>query len=222
MYVCTECGRRAKQLFLKNSSTKQVSRCMSCNSKMDRYFELNNLMKAIDLLLLKRRVFRHYLFNSRKDFTPSALGMLAMKALAGPVINHHQALRRLLSKGYLDGPVLIPDVMSVSMDILKGLLETTLLLVLLFAVFHRHAGFARLSSALLLSSFYYLFIFIMVMWKYQWEEYFLVMDFLSTVSNSIVISEVCQVRNEVAFGAMYGCKLAAGLICKGILKPIRL
>ncbi|CAD27039.1 hypothetical protein [Encephalitozoon cuniculi GB-M1] len=221
MYVCIECGSRAKHLFLRNSSAQQVSRCPSCNRKMDRYFELNGLIKLIDLLLLKRRIFRHYLFNSKRDFTKDVLIMLAVRMFTEPILQHHEALGLLLSEGPGEG-VSIAEMATICRDVLESLMETSLLLVLVFSMFHRHAGFVRLSSALLLSSFYYLFMFIMTMWRYQCEEYLLVIEFLCVACNSIVISEICLVRNEVALGCIYGCKFAAGLVCKRILGTIRL
>ncbi|ADM12191.1 uncharacterized protein Eint_090620 [Encephalitozoon intestinalis ATCC 50506] len=222
MYVCIECGNRAKHLFLKNSSAKQISRCQLCSKKMDRYFELNSLMKLVDLLLLKRRIFRHYLFNNKKDLTRSALFMLIAKVLTGPILHHHGALR-ILFFGESSGKVnLIATIATICRDALESLVETVLLLVLAFTVFHRHVRFLKLSSSLLLSSFYYLFIFIMIMWKYQWEEYLLVIEFLCIASNSIVISEICLVRNEIAVGCICGCKLITALMCKRILGSIRL
>ncbi|AFM98958.1 hypothetical protein EHEL_090630 [Encephalitozoon hellem ATCC 50504] len=222
MYVCIECGCRAKQLFLKNSSAKQISKCLVCCKKMDRYFELNGLMKLIDLLLLKRRIFRHYLFNNKKDFTGGALLMLVVRVLTGPMLRHHDALRLLLSGEGLGKAVSVDAISIVFRDAVESLMETGLLLVLSFTVFHRRAGFIKLSSALLLSSFYYLFVFIMIMWRYQWEEYLPVIDFLCIASNSIVVSEMCLVRNETAAGCLYGCKIATGLLCKRILGSIGL
>ncbi|AFN83722.1 putative membrane protein [Encephalitozoon romaleae SJ-2008] len=221
MHVCIECGSRAKQLFLKNSSAKQISKCLVCCKKMDRYFELNGMMKLIDLLLLKRRIFRHYLFNNKKDFTRSVLLMLTVKILTAPILQHHKTLRLFFSGEGLDN-VSIAAIPIICRDVIESLMETLLFLVLVYAVFHRCIGFIKLSSALLLSSFYYLFIFIMIVWKYQWEEYLLVIEFLCVASNSIVVSEICQVRNETAVGYLYGCKIATGLLCKGILRSIGL
>lgn len=221
MYVCIECGSRAKQLFLKNSSAKQISKCMVCCKKMDKYFELNGLMKLIDLLLLKRRIFRHYLFNNKKDFTRSVLLMLGVKILTGPILQHHKTLRLFFSGEGLDNAS-IAAIPIICRDAMGSLMETVLFLALVYGVFHRSIGFVKLSSALLLSSFYYLFIFIMIVWKYQWEEYLLVIEFLCMASNSIVVSEICLVRNETAVGYLYGCKIATGFLSKGVLRSIGL
>lgn len=200
---------------MKSSSVQHILKCMHCNRKADKYFKLNRMMKIIDLLLLKRRVFRHYLFNSRESFVRRTVFMFFVVVLAKPVFQSHKALQ-FVEKNNIDTLEFAGDICIMYKDILKSFAKVMLWLVLVFIAFCRCSSFIRMSSALILSSFYYNFLFIMMMWKYQEEEYLLVIDFLCIACNSNVISELCSIRNEVAVGYICICKVLASLICRKI------
>lgn len=218
MYMCIECGTKTKQLFLKKSSVQHISRCPSCSKRTDRYFELNGLMKLIDLLLLKRRIFRHYLFNSEECFAGATLLMFVVTVLAEPVLQHYR-VSGFASAGDTCA-MLVEGMSGVCGSVARSLTEIMLWLALVFGVFHKQVGFTRLSSALLLSNFYYIFVFVMMAWRYRGEEYSFVVAFLCTACNSIVVSELCSVRNEEAAMCVLACKLLARFVC-GQLFPQR-
>lgn len=162
------------------------------------------MMRLIDLLLLKRRVFRHYLFNSTEDFAKSTVLMFFVIILVKPIFYCYRAVQSI-------GRI---DIATFCMSVSRNLAELALWLLFMSILLHRHAGFTKLSSALILSNFYYIFIFVMLIWKYREEEYLMVVDFLCLACNSIVVSEMYSMSNEIAAGYVYACKFSASLVCR--------
>lgn len=205
--MCVECGCRARELLLKSASVDQIQRCTGCGRRVDRYFELNSTIKLIDLLLLKRRVFRHYLFNCGKSPVLRMVLVLAAMLAAKPVFRHQTVLHAVY-EGRMPAD-LLPFCRSMGRSIAETLLWTGLL-----CIAFRRAGAVRMAAALVLSSFYHVFVFVMMVWKYQDEEYLLVTDFLCAACNAIVVSEICGMRNETAACAVCASKLLANLVCR--------
>jgi lipid intermediate transporter len=206
MYVCIECGARAKDVFLRRYSVLQVAKCASCSRSIDRYFELNDTIKLVDLLLIKRRVFRHFLFNLRRDYTLPLLLMLAVLLLAEPVFRLHRIL------GVPDSHVLVYSLTFLYPAVLRRLCEVALWMAFSYAALHSHASLPRLFQTLVLSSYYHLFIFVMMVWEYPGDEHLLVIEFLSQISNSVAVAELCGIRNETAIAVLFCCRYLAGLV----------
>jgi len=224
MYACVECGARSRHLFMKNSTIQQICKCGSCGKRMDRYFEVNNLIKLIDLLLLKRRVFRHYLFNNTSVFDNKAayclamLGLLMIRSVMMPIAQDDEMPILVYTTSKLAKLMMTDDVMKACKRMIMEFVELVMLIGMLMCLFGRYTGFLRLSKAVVFSSFYCMFVFIMVMWNYKPQEYLIVIDFICMICNSIVISEVVGLNNETAIASFCCCRFASKMACKGLLR----
>lgn len=63
MYCCVECGSTTEKIFLKRATYFQINKCKSCKNLVDTYFELSRTIRLIELLLVKKKVLRHFIFN---------------------------------------------------------------------------------------------------------------------------------------------------------------
>jgi len=74
---CVQCGARSKDPLYKeygqrsDSGNIRLTRCSSCDSRLDKYLEYDPVLITIDLILHKVEVYRHLLFNS-STFLPHA------------------------------------------------------------------------------------------------------------------------------------------------------
>jgi hypothetical protein len=65
MPLCTHCAESVPYLYTLYHSVNNVrlEQCPSCRAPADPYVEHDPLVIALDLILLKRGVYRHLLFN---------------------------------------------------------------------------------------------------------------------------------------------------------------
>ncbi|KAM0672673.1 hypothetical protein CWI42_100110 [Ordospora colligata] len=226
MYACIECGTKSEHLFMKSSTTQQICKCGSCGKRMDRYFEVNNLIKLIDLLLLKRRVFRHYLFNNTSMLENNGvhclamLGLLMVKSVMMSITEDGEIPRFLCAADWHEKLFMAKEVMKACKIMIAEFVELVMLIGMLMCLFGKHTGFVTLSKAVVFSSFYCLFVLVMVMWNYKPREYLIVIDFICMICNSIVISEVVGLNNETAIASFCCCRFASKIICKALYKVI--
>lgn len=77
MPICTTCTAPVNYLYTvyESKNNLRLEECPKCSSFVDPYVEYDTLNLLLDLILLKRGVYRHLLFNRgwppRKDFEPA-------------------------------------------------------------------------------------------------------------------------------------------------------
>ncbi|KAJ5068204.1 arv1 [Anaeramoeba ignava] len=62
--LCVHCGHPITQTYRKFQGGQiRLNICPHCHHRADEYIELDNVVKFLDLILLKKEVYRHILFN---------------------------------------------------------------------------------------------------------------------------------------------------------------
>ncbi|XP_017762763.1 PREDICTED: protein ARV1 [Eufriesea mexicana] len=70
MYRCVNCGTAIEELYRRYSpNVLKLLKCETCGLLADKYIEYDPVIILVDLILLKKRAYRHLLYNC--DITPS-------------------------------------------------------------------------------------------------------------------------------------------------------
>ncbi|KAI4292500.1 hypothetical protein PAPHI01_1774 [Pancytospora philotis] len=171
MAVCIECSAPAP------AQTKSKLYCQNCSSKVDKYSEVNNTLKIIDLLLLKESAFRHYLFN--RQCSRCDLAKLALIYFISAVSIHLAGLQITPLKVDADRIVKIDLYYS---SLWVQFTSLAIYLACLRCVFRR-IDFALFLYAVLMSSFYNVFKIVFSIWNYNVVQYFIIVEILSSCGN---------------------------------------
>lgn len=168
MLFCIEC--KMKQ----NPAEKKKILCKACGNKIDKYTQVNSTYKFIDYLLLKEKVFRHFLLNS--PVSPSKiLAVLILQILPSMFLrlsNLH------LSKLHIDdSPV---DMMMDNLYVEMLRIGTYIILLYFFL---RDIPFLSVVYFSCFSSFFSFFKILFILWEYEEIRFYLILDFLNCCSN---------------------------------------
>ncbi|KAI3633942.1 hypothetical protein MIR68_007546 [Amoeboaphelidium protococcarum] len=208
MPVCVQCGNSVSSLYTEYSKGNiKLTRCTHGNNVADMYIEHGFTLLFIDLLLHKKNVYRHILFN-RLQYVEHGLGMPVIRILILQLL--FDVYVRTLRNGNLqssDSLTSQADAISFYASNYAQLLLRSALDVLLYHVVVRGlvlltlparyaiVKFNYISIALIISSFPKLLLLPMVIWDYQksfghmfgWEWFYMV-DLLVFTSNTEALS----------------------------------
>ncbi|GLV31938.1 ACAT-related protein required for viability 1 [Carabus blaptoides fortunei] len=83
-YVCINCGLKVSELYKTYSPTVlKLSTCENCGEISDKYIEYDPVIIMIDLVLLQKQAYRHFLFNTEfKNHLKLAILVQLMEAYA--------------------------------------------------------------------------------------------------------------------------------------------
>ena len=159
---CIECNKESKHC-------KQSTLCEFCCKKMDKYETTSQTYIFVDLILLKRTVFRHFLLNQKITFTRF------LRIFILQLIIHHIFVDSSFNK--------TPHLYLKSI-----LLEITyILLVNLTLHFKSKMTFYKAIFVILFSSFFNYFKILMVLWDYNRHEYYFIVETLNCCSNIVAL-----------------------------------
>lgn len=164
----------APQLFLTHDCVHRVCKlyCAQCHRKIDKYNEVNNTSKIMDLILLKEPMFRHFLFNSTcSNWDIATLLLLYFGAMF--------SIR--LSDLRIHADRLI-EIKFFYTNIWIQLASTLIYVTCLRLVFCR-MQLRTLLHALLVETFYSCVKIVFSVWNYNVIQYFIIIDMLSCCGN---------------------------------------
>lgn len=100
MTVCVNCGDYKKdgKLFIKyNNSSYKLLDCDKCGKVIDKYIEYDNLNILINIILLKRGVYRHLVYNSDNTISNKRLKYIILSFEVYITWVYQEHLNHLLS-----------------------------------------------------------------------------------------------------------------------------
>lgn len=176
MTVCIECSSSVP------AEMKYKLYCSFCNKKIDRYTEVNNAYIIIDLILIKERVFRHFLLNSRIDWLK--ITMLAIVHLCS-IVSIRVANLQI-------NPLTIHADQQMEIDFFYSntVLQITsacIYIACLKVVFSSIAT-KMVVYSLLVSSFFNHIKIVFSLWKYEVVQYFIIIEILSCCGNVFALN----------------------------------
>lgn len=200
MTVCIECSSHVVP------ETRSKLYCAHCHKKIDKYNEVNNTLKIMDLILLKEPIFRHFLLNSTcGSWNIAALVLLYFGALFSIRLSdlHINTLRiradRLIEIDFFYTNVWIQ-------------LASTLIYIACLRLIFSKMGFRTFLHALLVGSFYSGVKVVFSVWNYNIIQYFIIIDMLSCCENIFALhcldSDFTKVSSSVLMsrGARQGLR----------------
>jgi lipid intermediate transporter len=195
MFVCINCGIRYSNMYTINSNN--ILKCKKCTKRIDKYFELNNTLLLIDLLLLKKEVIRHIIYN--RMITTKRFGTYTSLLYLSNIL-------RFCANYSLS------DVLSCSVYLFMEFM-----LYFIFIKTYLKLEWKNIRQTLLLS-FYWFFYYFMVIWKYEEIEYTIIVEFLVLVGNSVGLSCVCDYRLEEVFITCFVSRILSNVLVNYIIK----
>ncbi|KAJ7470794.1 Arv1-like family-domain-containing protein [Mycena latifolia] len=97
MPICTTCTTRVPYLYTvyESSYNLRLEQCANCHSFADPYVEHDSLTLLLDLILLKRGVYRHLLYNRGADPRRSVAGAVAESVITARPTQDKEKMRWL-------------------------------------------------------------------------------------------------------------------------------
>eukprot|EP00842_Homolaphlyctis_polyrhiza_P003507 jgi/Hompol1/4157/HPOL_003502-RA len=208
--VCIECGEVVKSLYTEyGRGNIKLLHCDACGKFADRYLEYDYVIIFIDMLLHKRPVYRHLLFN-RLQYSQS--GWNSGIAKLGILLVLFEVYMKWFRLDRLDLAV-APEDVSLHSQYLYILAVCTLDVARYICAFAWMANLStslnRLSMALVLSSFGKVLLIVMVVWNYGATDPSILVNILVITSNIEAISVFMKTTIPATIGI-----LGAGLASK--------
>lgn len=173
MYKCIECGNSVDRLYIKSETYVKLATCEMCTKTADKYFEYSDIIKLIDTILMKKKIYRHYICNVKNSMT-------IYKYF---IINF---ICKLLYKHF------ITNNDSVCCMIIRTTVGYLFYHVILFLQLKNKISIGLLFRALTISSTYYLYLLFLIIWQVKSIHYGVILDILVLVSNAVAVSSVCD------------------------------
>ncbi|ONM09989.1 Arv1-like protein [Zea mays] len=210
---CVGCGGRVKTLFVQYSPGNiRLMKCDKCKAVADPYIECEFMIILIDLVLHKTRAYRHVLFNKLSMGSSVDKGILYRSTLIHIALD---TFRISFSKGNRAGGASSRSIFStvsncteVVGDALLGNIVFIFMLLLGVRFFLKLSfdiiRYRDILFAVIISSYFKLFLFTMMVWEFPSSVIFIVEMFVLS-SNVVALRVVSQFPRAHCFAV---CLLA--------------
>ncbi|NP_001144155.1 Protein ARV 2 [Zea mays] len=210
---CVGCGGRVKTLFVQYSPGNiRLMKCDKCKAVADPYIECEFMIILIDLVLHKTRAYHHVLFNKLSMGSSVDKGILYRSTLIHIALD---TFRISFSKGNRAGGASSRSIFStvsncteVVGDALLGNIVFIFMLLLGVRFFLKLSfdiiRYRDILFAVIISSYFKLFLFTMMVWEFPSSVIFIVEMFVLS-SNVVALRVVSQFPRAHCFAV---CLLA--------------
>ncbi|THU74908.1 hypothetical protein C4D60_Mb04t38360 [Musa balbisiana] len=189
---CVNCGSGMGSLFVQYSPGNiHLMKCEHCKAVADPYIECEFMIILIDMILHKRKAYRHLLFNMLK--------FSLLKNSKACLDSSRSLLLSFLTCGKVMLDVLLGNLIFISVV----LLGIRFLLNLSFDV----SRYRQILLAILVSSYFKLFLVAMMVWEFP-SSVLLVIDILVISSNALALGVVTELQTAGCLGVCFGAHAA--------------
>lgn len=212
-FVCIHCGEKNKSLY-SNFGGDEVglNKCIACSKIIDKYIEYDLLLIIIDILLHRSTIYRHLILNrfsclNKKDIYLFCLWILLISSCFESIA-FYLYYKNILNINMNDIGYLNVFIFVLLMKLIRFGTIITFSTMLINDV-----SIESLFLALTLSSIGWLFIIILIIWKYQTIFIFIIALFVITsniasvnvINNNLPISLLSVISGWLAV-IFYGLK----------------
>ncbi|XP_031388980.1 protein ARV 2 isoform X2 [Punica granatum] len=192
-YRCVQCGHGIGTLFVQYSPGNiRLMKCERCKSVADEYIECELMILLIDLILHKTKAYRHLLYNVLLQETVDCEGLLWKSALGFLALDAYRCL--ILAEAEGGG---LPSFTWICRKIFADVFVGNFILFSVFIVGVRssltiQAELSRwkdLMLVILISSYWKIFLFAMMIWEFPSSVVFIVDAFVLS-SNAIALKVI--------------------------------
>ncbi|XP_015572294.1 protein ARV 2 [Ricinus communis] len=219
MYRCVECGFGVKSLYVQYSPGNiRLMKCENCKAVADEYIECEFMIMLIDLILHKPKAYRHLLYNVLNQETVNLEGLIWKSAISFLLLDAYRSI--LLQRNVeeqvssLSFPSLFWRSQKIFMDVFLG--NLTFLCVFLLATRILLKASVRVSRtrgllpAILVSSYFKIFLIAMMVWEFPSSVIFII-DLFVLSSNIVALKVITESDLGGCIGACF-CAHAAKLL----------
>lgn len=185
--ICIECSSE----FPENQKIKPY--CVFCRKKVDKYFEANNVYKVIDLLLFKKKVFLHFLINTKPYFRDTLLHIIFFIFSNFIVVFYKPRFSVLELFSY---KFIFSDLYFINIGV--QLLDLIFYCFFIKLFFYK-IPFYILLRCIVISSFYSGFKVLFAFWTADLLVNLIVVDILNIVGNSLALNCIKKNDNQYIF-----------------------
>ncbi|XP_025798008.1 protein arv1 homolog isoform X2 [Panicum hallii] len=190
---CVGCGGRVKTLFVQYSPGNiRLMKCDNCKAVADPYIECEFMIILIDLILHKTRAYRHILFNKLSMGSSVDKGILYRSTLIHIALD---AFRISFSKGNRADGASSTSIFSTIFNCFEvigdALLGNIIFMIMLFLgvrfilkLSFDITRYREVLFAVIISSYFKLFLFTMMVWEFPSSVIFIVEMFV--LSSNVV------------------------------------
>jgi len=190
MPICVECGKPVPNLYTEYSKQNiQLSVCTSCNNFADQYIEHDYVIIFMDLLLHKKQVYRHLLFN-KLEYVDSGM-QPGIKKLAILLILFDVYIKWLKLENIPKIHVLTHYFYILLVCTIELIIFHASIRFLIWLLYHRKYEIIKynyVTIALIISSFSKLLYILMIIWDYGEINYSWYINILVFTSNVEALS----------------------------------
>lgn len=185
MFRCVECLTPALSVISYKASLPELVYCSNSTHLhfVDKYFAYSNTILFIDLLLQKRQIIRHFVFNTKKDYLKIfKLGLIVVLC---------KILFQLLE---IKETILLIDACNILKFALKCITKYFVINFIKYTFLFNNIEFDVYWKIILISSYYHLVLPLLIIWKCNEKEYYHVIVVFSEISNIISITFCSKLR----------------------------
>lgn len=213
---CVNCGRGIKTLFVQYSPGNiRLMKCENCKAVADPYIECEFMIILIDLILHKTKAYRHLLFNmlnldagdAKGVFLKSSFVYFLLDTCRISLLNNSKddwdSSGSLLASIWTCGKVLMDVLLGNFIFISVIVLGTRFLLNLSLDI----SRYKEIILAILISSYFKLFLLAMMVWEFPSSVLFII-DIFVLSSNAVALRVVTQLQTAGCLGVCFGAHAA--------------
>ncbi|WOK99528.1 hypothetical protein Cni_G08240 [Canna indica] len=217
---CVNCGWGMQSLFVQYSPGNiRLMKCEHCKAVADPYIECEFMIILIDLILHKRKAYRHVLFNMLNlgvgekgvlwkltlfYFVLDVCGYSLLKSNKSCLDSSGSLLVSTLTCGMVHSSLVLLDILLGNLTFISVfLLGTRFLLNLSFDVIR----YRQIVLAILISSYFRLFFIAMMVWEFPSSVIFII-DILVLSSNALAVGVVTELQTAGCLGVCVGAHVA--------------
>ncbi|KAJ6802510.1 protein arv1-like protein isoform X2 [Iris pallida] len=217
---CVNCGHDIGKLFVQYSPGNiRLMKCENCNAVADPYIECEFMILLIDLILHKTKAYRHLLYNMFSLEVNNIKGMMWKFNLAYIFLDAYMISVLRTSKDDWDssGSLLLPVLtcLKVLIDVLLGnfiavsvvLVGTKVLLTSTFNIMR----YKEILLALLISSYFKLFLIATMVWEFPSSVFFII-DVFVLSSNAVALRVMTRLRTSRCVAVCFAAHSAKFLL----------
>ncbi|KAJ4967886.1 hypothetical protein NE237_014587 [Protea cynaroides] len=208
---CVHCGFGVKTLFVQYSPGNiRLMKCENCKVVADEYIECEIMILLIDLILLKRKAYRHLLYNmlNREMFDTKGILwkacflFLILDACRTLVFNRSQEDRCLSSSSFSSAWVCGKMLMNVCLGNLTFFYILVVATRLSLRSSSKETGYIDILLAILVSSYFKIFLIAMMVWEFPSSVIFIIDGFVLS-SNAVSLKVMTEMTTIQCLGVCF-------------------
>ncbi|KAL5792113.1 hypothetical protein ACOSP7_000707 [Xanthoceras sorbifolium] len=223
-YRCVQCGFRIKTLFVQYSPGNiRLMKCDNCRAIADEYIECEIMIPLLDLILHKPKAYRHLLYNVLNHETVNLEALLWKSTIGFHLLDAYRSLLLTRSDEEQSSSMSFSSLVWICQKMLKDVVFGNIMFLCIFLLASRtllntQGGVFRFRDfflAILISSYFKIFLVAMMVWKFPSSVIFIV-DLFVLSSNAVALKVITESSMIRIIGACFVAHAVKIFIVQGL------